>query len=154
MYRSHPTKHACLRRSGRLGWPRRRAPNGRARALARANRHTSASRRVSRREPPHPKGFCPSAGHRAFEGALAGGSLREPRQVVPQVRRELIRKADALRESQRTPDKYVSHREALADEIIAAIQGAGHRARGLIKALSRSSGAVGVALSMHCDALG
>jgi hypothetical protein len=56
-------------------------------------------------EPPHPKGSRASAGHRALEGALAGGPLREPRQVVPQVRREFIRKADALRESQRAPDK-------------------------------------------------
>jgi hypothetical protein len=69
-----------------------------------------------------------SAGHRALEGALAGGSLREPRQVVPQIRRELIRKTDALRESQRAPDKYVSYREALADEIVAAILSWIHRA--------------------------
>jgi threonine dehydrogenase-like Zn-dependent dehydrogenase len=98
--------------------------SGRAQAVARANRDSCASRRVGGREPPCSKGSCLSAGHHALDGALAGGTLREARQVVPQVRRELIRKADALRESERASDNHVSHREASAHEIVASVQGA------------------------------
>src|SRR5438270_5455561 len=98
---------------------------------------------------PSVSGSRPSAGHHALKGAPAGGPLRESCHVVPQIRRELVREADALGECQRAADKYVSHREALADEILAAVQSVGHRARGLVKAPSRSGGAVGVALGVY-----
>src|SRR5207244_723134 len=49
----------------------------------------------------------------------------------------------------RSPDEYVGNRDAPAAEIVGAIQGAGHRAGGLVKAPSRCGGAVGVALGVY-----
>ncbi len=47
-------------------------PNGRARAVARAIRDTSASRRVSRRGPSYPKGFPPVSRTLCAEGRVGG----------------------------------------------------------------------------------